>query len=257
MKKINPVLAVCGVLVILLVTVLLYRALTAERAFKSFSETVKIRQGDIAYHSVKRPLFGDGFILYQVRIPSLSVPHQIEKVVVHPLADEGIALRLYDVRIPVFDALTQVYADEIIPVMQTYRPYWDVLRHPLVTLGVMDVDTARFDLTLQLKPSLTGQTVKGKIKLNDLGVVEFAGTVHPVPESNKNPVFALYGNLTDLSVQLTEWGGLKRYRAYAAAAGQTLPVGVPVLDFKQKSDVLPFTFETPIPLIPVYLRKPH
>ncbi len=257
MKKINPVLAVCGVLIILLVTVLLYRALTAERAFKSFSETAKIRGGDIVYSSVKRPLFGDGFILYQVRIPALSVPHQIEKMVVRPLPENGVSVRMYDVRIPVFESMRQVYGDEIIPVMQQYRPYYDALRHPLVTMGVMDVDMARFNLTLRLKPSLTTQTIKGNIKLHGLGQVDFGGVLRPLPEGTKNPVFALYADLVQLSVQLREFGGLKQYRTYAVATGVAMPTGVPMLDEKQKSDTLSFTFNPPISLTPVYLRKPH
>ncbi len=257
MKKMNPIVLVCCVIVVALGVFLIYRSVTAERAFKTFEETAKIRHGDIVYDAVKRPLFGNGFILYRVRIPSLNVPHTIEKAVIHPLPESGVGIRLYDVRVPVVEALRQLYGHQIVSVMQSYRPYVDVLRHPLVTLGVMDAQTARFNLALKLQPALTGQTIQGKIALRELADIAFTGTIAPLPEGTKNPVFALYGQLTRLSVQLTERGGLNRYRLYAASTGLPVPTGVPRPEMKQKTEVFSFTFNPPVSMTPVYLRRPH
>lgn len=198
----------------------LYQRLQAQKAFNAFLKEAHLKQSDIVYQSREKPFMKEGLILYGVVFPQLKIEHKIRKMIIRK-EEEKIILRLQGFQINLPQALNACYGNDFINALKVYKPFEDALRKPLISLGLIGVDTLKGDIVLIFNPQHAVPIINTRISLPQLAEIQLSFRVEPKLDSGyrKNLIYLFYGSVPEINADIQDIGLFKAYANYLNSIG--------------------------------------
>ncbi len=244
-----------GILVVIIVFGLfvLYQRLQAQQTLNAFMKTYHLKSDDILYESYEQPFLGEGLILYGVKIPRLKLVHEIDKIVIRQ-QDEDIVLQLQGIELDVPRTLYMRYGQSFEKILKLYKPFDDALSKPIISLGLMGINVLKFDAVLIFNPLDKNRVINSKISLPRLGEIQiaFAVTAQRDEGYHNNLVFAGYGHVSEISIDIQDTGMFKKYADYLRSIGTPEAIGYAKELMRHSGFTRRVEYATPVTLVPYY-----
>ncbi len=198
----------------------IYQRLQAQSEFNTFLKNARLKQNDITYESYEKPFLGDGLIIFGVTIPQLKIVHKVDKLIVRNQGDD-IVLQFQGINLDVAQSLYNHYGESFVDIVQKYKPFDDALNNPFISLGLMGYNAIKFDMVLIFNPTMRPRLVNGKISLPKLGEIQVSFVLEPQLDSGyrKNLIYAGYGKIYEISIDIQDTGLFKKYATYLRSLG--------------------------------------
>ncbi len=234
----------------------LYQRLQAQSVLNAFLKEHHLKSNDILFGSYERPFLGEGLILYDVKIPRLKLVHEIDKVIIRQ-EDENIIIQFQGVNLDVSRTLYMRYGQLFEKILSQYKPFDDALRKPMISLGLMGIDTIRFDMVLIFNPSDRMRIINGKILLPRLGEIQVSFTIEPKKDEGyrNNLVYIGYGDVIDINVDVQDTGMFKKYADYLRTIGTPKMTGYAKELMRHSGFTRRIEFQPRPSLVPYYYNE--
>ncbi len=231
----------------------LYQRLQAQSVLNAFLKEYHLKSDDILYGSYERPFLGDGLILYDVQIPRLKLVHEIDKIIIRQ-QNNDIVLQFQGVKLDVPRTLYMRYGQSFKEVLKQYKPFDDALKKPIISLGLMGIDTLKFDTVLIFNPADKHRVINGKISLPRLGEIQVSFSVTPQRDAGyrNNLVYLGYGHISQINVDIQDTGMFKKYADYLRSLGTPKTQGYAKELMRHSGFTRRVEYATPPSLVPYY-----
>ena len=215
-NKVFYLIAFCVIL--LLTTFIFYQHLSVNKTYHRFLKQYHLTDNDIHYAHKGISVGGKGLIFYQASFPKLKISHQIDKLIIRQNA-ENISIQMQGLQMNVLQTLRHLYGQKIITETENYKPFEEALLKPLLSLGLMGIYHLKGDAVLVFNPTTKPLVMNAQISFPHLAEIQLSFPIANDDKQNKSLLENIFGNVSEISVELMDNGLFQKYADYLHTLG--------------------------------------